>query len=173
MTVSLFDMTVRSYQQILGSLDSCLTRARQHFNDDTDLLNELVSAKIHEDMLPLEFQVKSIAHHSVAAIRGAQKGAFGPPPASPDADFNDLCEIIKHALAELKTVTSDDINTLEGRDVRFSLGDRGIDFVAEDFFLTFSVPNFYFHAATTYDMFKMKGVPLGKRDFLGQMRIKA
>ena len=73
---------------------------------------------------------------------------------------------------ELKTVTPEEIAALEGRDVRFTVGDQGIDFLAEDFLLTFSLPNFYFHAATTYDLLRMKGVPLGKRDFLGQMRTK-
>jgi len=36
--------------------------------------------------------------------------------------------------------------------------------------MSFSLPNFYFHATTAYDILRMQGVPLGKRDFLGQMR---
>jgi hypothetical protein len=36
--------------------------------------------------------------------------------------------------------------------------------------LSFSQPNFYFHAATSYDILRWKGVPIGKRDFLGRMR---
>jgi len=37
--------------------------------------------------------------------------------------------------------------------------------------MSFSLPNFYFHATTAYDILRQKGVPLGKRDFLGKMRI--
>jgi len=44
---------------------------------------------------------------------------------------------------------------------------------AEGFILSFSLPNFYFHSATAYDILRMKGVPLGKRDFMGQMRLKS
>ena len=47
-----------------------------------------------------------------------------------------------------------------------------MDFTAEDFLLSFSQPNFYFHCATAYDILRMKGVPVGKRDFLGRVRIK-
>jgi hypothetical protein len=37
--------------------------------------------------------------------------------------------------------------------------------------MSFSLPNFYFHATTTYDVLRMKGVPLGKRDYIGAMRM--
>ena len=47
-----------------------------------------------------------------------------------------------------------------------------MNFLAEDFLLSFSQPNFYFHAATAYDVLRMKGVPVGKRDFMGRVRIQ-
>ena len=40
------------------------------------------------------------------------------------------------------------------------------------FLQSFSLPNFYFHAATAYDILRSKGVPLGKRDFMGPLRLK-
>jgi hypothetical protein len=57
-----------------------------------------------------------------------------------------------------------------GRDMRFSFGERHIDFRAEEFLLSFSQPNFYFHATTAYDILRSQGVPIGKRDFLGRLR---
>jgi uncharacterized protein len=45
-------------------------------------------------------------------------------------------------------------------------------FTAEGFLMSFSLPNFYFHATTAYDILRSKGVPLGKRDYMGQMRMK-
>jgi hypothetical protein len=44
-------------------------------------------------------------------------------------------------------------------------------FVAEKFVLSFSLPNFYFHATTAYDILRMLGVKIGKMDYLGQMRM--
>jgi hypothetical protein len=61
---------------------------------------------------------------------------------------------------------------MEGKDVVFEIGGRKMPFTAEGFLMSFSLPNFYFHAATAYDILRMKGVPLGKRDFMGQMRMK-
>ena len=46
-------------------------------------------------------------------------------------------------------------------------------FTAEDYLLSFALPNFYFHAATAYDILRWKGLPIGKRDFIGRLRLKA
>ena len=54
----------------------------------------------------------------------------------------------------------------------FAIGDFKVPFTAEKFLMSFSLPNFYFHATTAYDILRSKGVPLGKRDFMGQMRMK-
>jgi len=54
----------------------------------------------------------------------------------------------------------------------FKVRDREVPFTAESFVLSFSLPNFYFHATTAYDILRTKGVPLGKRDVLGQLRLK-
>lgn len=56
--------------------------------------------------------------------------------------------------------------------MRFTFGERHLDFAAEDFLLSFSQPNFYFHAATAYDILRWKGVSLSKRDFMGTPRVK-
>ncbi len=53
----------------------------------------------------------------------------------------------------------------------FKLGKNELPFTNRNFLLSFSLPNFYFHATTAYDILRMLGVPLGKRDFLGNMKI--
>jgi hypothetical protein len=45
-------------------------------------------------------------------------------------------------------------------------------FTAEGFLMSFSLPNLNFHAATAYDILRLKGAPLGKRDFMGAIRLK-
>jgi hypothetical protein len=55
--------------------------------------------------------------------------------------------------------------------MEFQMRDFRMPFTAEDFLLSFSQPNFYFHAATAYDILRMKGVAVGKRDFMGKLRL--
>ena len=64
------------------------------------------------------------------------------------------------------------MNALEGKDVTFQMRNFKMPFTAENFLMSFSLPNFYFHASTAYDILRSKGVPLGKRDFMGAMRMK-
>ena len=54
----------------------------------------------------------------------------------------------------------------------FVRGERRLDFTAENFLLSFSQPNFYFHATTTYNILRWKGLRIGKRDFTGSLRVK-
>jgi hypothetical protein len=56
--------------------------------------------------------------------------------------------------------------------VSYAHRDFKMPFTAEGFLMSFSLPNFYFHATTAYDILRSKGVPLGKRDYMGQMRMK-
>ena len=53
----------------------------------------------------------------------------------------------------------------------FKIGGNEIPFTTENFVMSFSLPNFYFHATTAYDLLRQKGVPIGKMNFLGPMRM--
>ena len=37
---------------------------------------------------------------------------------------------------------------------------------AKDYIFNYAIPNFFFHVQTAYAILRMKGVPLGKTDFL-------
>jgi hypothetical protein len=50
------------------------------------------------------------------------------------------------------------------------IGPRRLAFTAETFILSFSLPNFHFHAVTAYDILRANGVPIGKRDYEGRLR---
>jgi hypothetical protein len=65
-----------------------------------------------------------------------------------------------------------EVDAFVGREMRFVAGDRQLAFTAENFLLSFSQPNFYFHATTTYAILRWKGVHIGKRNFTGQLRTR-
>ena len=76
------------------------------------------------------------------------------------------------SLAALEAIEASEVDAFVGRDMRLAFGDRHIDFTAENFLLSFSQPNFYFHATTSYAILRWKGIPLGKRDFTGKLCLK-
>jgi hypothetical protein len=90
MTISLYDAGVASYLQILGGVARVLDKGQQ-FADETELdLDALVDFRLRDDMLPFGFQVISVWHHSLGAIRGMQAGLFEPPPGMGDLDYAGL-----------------------------------------------------------------------------------
>lgn len=173
MTISLHDLCVNQYLRTLGSVSGFLDKSLKHFQANGVDPDSIVGARLAPDMLPLSFQINSVAHHSAGAIEAARTGVFGPPSQPLPETFAALQETVEAARAALKALTPDEMNALTGRDVVFKLASMEIPFTTEGFILSFSVPNFYFHAATAYDLLRANGVPLGKRDFLGQMQIKA
>jgi len=170
--ISLYDCSVGAYSQTVGAVGRILEKGRQHFDSEGGSLADIVATRLRDDMLPFWFQIVSVCHHSLGAIRGLEAGAFSPPQPEPDLTYTKLEDMVAQTLAGLETITASEVNSLESKDVQFKIGDITIPFTAANFILSFSLPNFYFHATTAYDILRMKGVPLGKRDFLGRMKIK-
>jgi hypothetical protein len=173
MGIALYDLSVASYLQGIGGVAGVLEKGAKYCAENNIDPNTLVEARIHADMLPLQFQIQSVVHHSIGTIEGCRKGLFSPPPPLPAQDYRGLQKMVSDARDALTKVTPEEVNAFQGRDMTFQLRDFKMPFTAEGFVMSFSLPNFHFHATTAYDILRMKGVPLGKRDFLGQMRMKA
>ncbi len=172
MAFSLYDATVANYLQILGAVGGLLEKSLTHFHDQGIDPAEVVETRLAPDMLPFRFQIVSVAHHSRGAMAAAKNGVFVPPSGRPDLDFAALQSLVTEARDELSGLTPDAVNALVGRDVAFKLGERTLPFTAEGFLMSFSLPNFFFHATTAYDILRHKGAPLGKRDFMGRLKLK-
>lgn len=171
MSTSLYDLSVRSYQQIVASTANVLDKGAAYAAEQGIDLDSLVQASIHPDMNGLHFQIVSVYHHSVGAIRAVENGEFGPPRGYPEMDYAGLQKFMADAAAELDAVDAAKLDGHAGGRITFKMGEVEIPFSTENFVLSFSLPNFYFHATTAYDILRAQGAPLGKMDFLGQMRI--
>src|SRR5215468_6425369 len=172
MAFSLYDATVANYLQILDAVGGYLGKSLTHFREKGVDLAQVVDARLAPDMLPLRFQIVSVAHHSRGAMEAAKTGVFTPPSAKPDLDYVALQSLVTEARNEVSVLTPEVVNALVGRDVTFKVGDRALPFTAEGFFMSFSLPNFFFHAATAYDILRHNGAPIGKRDFIGRLNLK-
>lgn len=170
--ISLYDAVVRTYLQFLPGVEHCLEKARAHCASTGRNVDELVECRIFPDMLPLHFQIVTLVHMSAGAIMAARTGGFGAPDLTLAFDFDGLQQHARTALADLEALRAAEVNALAGGQVTFRAGDVTLPFIAEDFFLSFAVPHFYFHTTTAYDVLRQEGVPLGKADFLGRVRTR-
>lgn len=173
MTFSLYDATVPTFQQILGSVARLLGKAEEWCAAGHVSEREILDARLAPDMLPFAYQVKSTVVHSIGAIEGIRRGEFSPDIAPPPESFTALKAHVENALGTLATISAEEINGFIGRDMHFQFKDMRMDFNgAEAFLMSFSLPNFMFHATTTYDLLRMKGLEIGKRDFMGKLALK-
>jgi len=171
MAFSLYDATVANYLQMLGAVGGFLEKSLTYFKEKGINTAEIVETRLASDMLPFRFQIISVVHHSRGAMEAAKNGVFGPSTDRPGLDYAALQALVTEARNELTALTPEAVNALIGRDVTFKAGDRAVPFTTEGFLMSFSLPNFFFHTTTAYDILRHNGAPLGKRDFIGRMKL--
>jgi len=172
MPISLYDAVVPSNLQILRAVDALLDKAEAFCAEQGRAESELIDARLAPDMLPLGYQVKSCAAHSVGAVAGARAGHFSPDLTPWPTDFAGLHAAIQGAIAELSALDPAAFEALGENDTLFAFGEMKLPFTGANFLLSFSQPNFYFHATTAYAILRAQGVKIGKGDFMGMPRIK-
>ncbi len=172
MSVSFYESSITAYLQTLGGVANVLARGEQHALEQELDLEELVRFRLRDDMLPFSFQVISVWHHSMGAINGLKAGEFAPPPKLSGMDYGKLRGLVTEAQEALQAEVPEEIEALADKPLLFKMGSTEIPFVASDFIQSFSLPNFYFHATTTYTILRIHGVPLGKMDYLGAFRVQ-
>src|SRR3546814_19506081 len=76
MTISLYDLSVTSYLQILGGVAGWLEKGLAYGGDPV----EITHTRPHPDMNPFHFPVQALTHPSVAALCPAQKAPYNSQP---------------------------------------------------------------------------------------------
>jgi uncharacterized protein len=171
MSIPLYDATVLGFIQTVDAMQGVLQKGLAFCQEKGIDTSEIVESRVHPDMLPFRFQVISVANHSAGAIECARAGVFDRPPQRPPLSYAELQSLLAESSSKLKSCSPADINALQGRELVFKAGGSPFKFTVENFLLSFSTPNLHFHAATAYGILRGKGVPIGKRDFLGAMRV--
>ncbi|MDM7957948.1 DUF1993 family protein [Blastomonas sp.] len=170
--ITLYEAFVPTAVQLLGSVDRLLTKAEAHCSESGRTAQSVIGARLAPDMLDLSYQVKSCAGHSLGAIEGLRKGNYSPDMSTPADSFAALRDQVAGAIEGLARVTVEEMEALQDKPMTFTMRDIvRWDFTAKDFLLSFSQPNFNFHVAATYAILRADGLPIGKRDYLGKLRM--
>jgi uncharacterized protein len=172
MAASFYDLSVASFAQTVSAVGGFLDRTARHCAETGADPDDFVDARIVDDMAPFHSQIEALAHHSVWGVEAVKTGVFAPPTLIGAMPFADLRAMIAQAERALTAFIPDEVNAWAGKDLDLQIGPRRLAFTSETFILSFSLPNFHFHAATAYAILRMNGVPLGKRDYEGQLRTR-
>jgi hypothetical protein len=146
MPVSMYSVSIPVFMQHLnglaGVLDKAAAWAAARKVNEADLLNMRMSP----DMFNLARQIRAATDHAVNCA-GMLSGK---------------------AIAFLKTVSQSEVDGTDGKEIKFTAPNGNVmNFTGQSLLLGRSLPNFYFHATTAYDIIRQCGVEIGKRDFMG------
>jgi hypothetical protein len=173
MATSFYDLSVPTYLQTVSAAVGFLDRTARHCTETGLDPDRFVSERLFVDMAPFHFQVECVSHHSISALEAVRTGVFDPPALRGAIPFADLRAMTAATVTALEALNPDEVNGWAGKALDLQIGPRRLAFTAETFVLSFSLPNVHFHAAMAYAILRTNGVPLGKRDYEGQLRVKA
>jgi uncharacterized protein len=166
-TISMQASSVGVFIHFLGNLSRLLDQAAAHAEarkiDPAILLN----TRLYPNMYNLTRQVGEANRHAVIAcalLSGVE------PPVFPDSepDTPKLKASIAAAMDFIQSLRPSQIEGAAEREVVFTFRNGAQQkFTGQSLLLTFSVPQFFFHVTTAYDILRHCGVDLAKKDFLG------
>ena len=148
------------FQSRLVTLEHLLTSARTHFNDD----DSFIQKRIVTDMLPLGTQIAFTCNQP----RNFSLWCDNKPASNLDSDVSSLTQAYEYISNTKKLLTEVNVKDTKLSEVkRIDLG-QGLyaDLPGSAYVNDFLIPNFYFHMVTAYNILRMAGVPIGKRDYM-------
>ena len=164
MSASLHAATVPAFIAMLTNIKHWLDQAANEGNEA-----ELIKASLTEDMLPLARQIQ-IASDAAKGAAARLTGTDAPAMADEEATFAELKARCDKTIAYLQTIDPAAYDAGAGREVVITFPNGGgVKFDGHTFLTGFALPNFYFHATTTYAILRARGVKLGKQNFLAHL----
>ena len=168
MTISLYKTSVPIFVQFLTSLSAVLDKAAAFAEAKKVDPAVLLNTRLAPDMFPLVRQVRAATDHALNA-GGRLAGVELPKFANDETTIPQLKDRIAKTIDFLKGLKPAQIDGTEDKEIKivFPSG-ASRDFTGQSLLLNNSLPNFYFHCATAYDILRHCGVELGKGDFMGK-----
>ncbi len=160
--------SVPVFKQILNSLDVILSKAEEHANAKKIEASVFLQARLAPDMFPLIRQVQ-IAADFAKGVSARLAGVDVPEFEDTEVSFSDLHARLAKTLAFIDGLDASLFDDSETREIVLRPGtpkEKKLSGTA--YLLGYGLPQFFFHATTTYAILRHNGVELGKRDFMGE-----
>ena len=166
MTISMYQVSVPRFVNILGNLSNILDKAQAHVDARKLDPTTLTTYRLFPDMLPMTSQVQiacDTAKGAVARMAGVQIPVFEDT----EKTLAELKARIAKTVAFIQSVKPEQIDGTEDKEIVIKRGEREDRYTGMQFLLGRALPNFYFHVTTAYNILRHNGIEIGKRDYLG------
>ena len=150
----------------LGALANILAKAEAHATAKSIKPEALLTFRLFPDMFPLTRQVQLACDF---AARAAVRLAGEAPASFPDTEtsFGELQTRIATAREYIAGFAPGAYADAATREVTIKMRGQDVTLSGRDYLSLYSLPQFYFHVTTAYNILRHNGVELGKPDYMG------
>ena len=166
MPPSMHDLSVAVFSRMLGNLAGLLDKATAHAAEKKFDSAVLFNARLAPDMWSLSRQVQTacdFAKGGSARLAGMEV----PKRDDNETTLEDLKARIAWTRDFIGSIPREKLSDAAERPIVHELRTMTIRLPGAAYLQGFSLPNFYFHVVTTYNILRHNGVVLSKIDFVG------
>jgi uncharacterized protein len=165
MQVNAYSMTVPVFVRSLANLSAILDKAVAHCEARKIDERVLLDARLFPDMFPLTKQIQLASDFARATAR--LTGTEPSKMEDTEASFAELKTRIERTIAEVQQHSEASLAKAAEQKIVRKMGGVDVTLDGYTYLALYMLPNFYFHAATAYNILRHNGIEIGKRDFLG------
>lgn len=162
-------VVVTQFSKMLTNLLAILNEAEKFAGEKKFETGVLLQARLAPDQFNLTQQIQTAcdtAKLGAARLTDTEKDA--PKHADTEATMGEIKARIESVIAYLRGFNVDAFSDAAAHRITQPRW-NGKSLSGEEFFVQHVIPNFYFHVAMAYAILRHNGVPVGKRNYLGDM----
>jgi hypothetical protein len=157
-------------RKMLTNLDLWLEKSISHAQSKSAEPAVLLNCRLIADMYPLLRQVQS-ACDSAKFAAARLSGQEAPKHPDTEQTMDEVRGRVRTCVDYLETFKVSDFDGADTRLISLSfMPDKVL--LGSDYLVEMTLPNFYFHLITAYDILRHNGVDVGKRDFIGSLSLR-
>ncbi len=164
-----------SYQVTTKSINSMITileKIKTQLPSKNQTEAELLASKLAPDMYPLSRQIQLISDQAKGMV-SRLAGIENPSMQDEETTIDELIVRLKKTVEFIQSVPKDNYVHADERQIILPWMTEmmpGKALSAEEFFLSFALPNFYFYVVTAYGILRHLGYEIGKFDYIGDLK---
>ena len=166
MSLAVDTLSTSMFLRGLNVLSGLIDRAVEAGLDEAVLME----ARLAPDMRPFPDQVR-MASFSARSCIARLTGQEWPKTDDNEASLAELKATVALSIAFIEGVEAAAFAGGETRRIELRFPGVELNFEGQGYLTSFALPNFYFHLSMAYAILRHLGVPLGKRDFLGEIEL--
>ncbi len=167
MSLSMHSATAPVFVRTLNSMLAWLDKAQAHAEARKFDTANYLGLRLAPDMLPFTRQIQ-ITTDGVKGCMARLAGQEVPKWDDTEASLDDLRARIRKTIDYVQTFSAAQIDGTEDKEILLPTRQgEPLRYTGEAYLKHFVLPNFFFHATTTYALLRHAGVDIGKRDYLG------